>query len=307
MTKRLHPSARTTLEVRDAIRESGESLKFLAREFGINPKTVAKWKKRASGDDLPPGPRSPNPRKLTAEQEEIIVRFREHTLLPLDDCLYALQARIPQLSRSSLHRCLQRHGLSRLAASSAGRAEATSQGAIHVGNLQLDLVAVSSAEGTHQLFIAIDQASRYAFVRMARSAQAADAVAFLDELARRAPFRIDAVSTKDSEPFAAHGRPSQFARHCVEHGIEHRLVRQLERSLHSQSRRMGQILQTAVTYDSEVYVSDLLHDFVRAYNYRRRLKTLGGRAPHAFICDAWQREPERFHRNPNLEEPEADE
>ena len=39
---------------------------------------------------------------------------RKHTLLPLDDCLYALQATIPHLTRSSLHRCLQRHGISRL-------------------------------------------------------------------------------------------------------------------------------------------------------------------------------------------------
>ncbi len=40
--------------------------------------------------------------------------FRKHTLLPLDDCLYALQATIPNLTRSSLHRCYQRHGISRL-------------------------------------------------------------------------------------------------------------------------------------------------------------------------------------------------
>jgi hypothetical protein len=42
------------------------------------------------------------------------VAFRRHTLLALDDCLYALQATIPQLTRSALHRCLQRHGISRL-------------------------------------------------------------------------------------------------------------------------------------------------------------------------------------------------
>jgi hypothetical protein len=40
-----------------------------------------------------------------------IVAFRRHTLLPLDDCLYALQATLPQLARSALHRCLQRHGI----------------------------------------------------------------------------------------------------------------------------------------------------------------------------------------------------
>jgi hypothetical protein len=51
---------------------------------------------------------------LTIEEEAIVIAFRRHTLLPLDDCLYALQPTIPHLSRSSLHRCLQRHGISRL-------------------------------------------------------------------------------------------------------------------------------------------------------------------------------------------------
>ena len=44
----------------------------------------------------------------------MVVSFRRHTLLPLDDCLYALQPSIPQLTRSTLHRCLERHGISRL-------------------------------------------------------------------------------------------------------------------------------------------------------------------------------------------------
>ncbi len=44
----------------------------------------------------------------------MIVAFRKHTLLPLDDCLYVLQASLPHLTRSSLHRCLQRHDIARL-------------------------------------------------------------------------------------------------------------------------------------------------------------------------------------------------
>jgi hypothetical protein len=51
---------------------------------------------------------------LSVEEEAVIVAFRRYTLLPLDDCLYALQPTIPHLTRSSLHRCLQRHGISRL-------------------------------------------------------------------------------------------------------------------------------------------------------------------------------------------------
>jgi hypothetical protein len=64
--------------------------------------------------DLRTGPKHPCSTVLTVEQEAIIVAFRRHTLLPLEDCLYALQATIPHLTRSSLHRCLEGHGISQL-------------------------------------------------------------------------------------------------------------------------------------------------------------------------------------------------
>jgi transposase-like protein len=110
----LHRGATTTEAIRRAIQHSQESLRTLARRHGINPKTVAKWRKRCSTSDLRTGPQHPRSTVLTVEQEAIVVAFRRHTLLPLDDCLYALQATIPQLTRSSLHRCLERHGISRL-------------------------------------------------------------------------------------------------------------------------------------------------------------------------------------------------
>lgn len=50
------------------------------------------------------GPRSPSSPVLSIEEEAVIVVFRGHTLLSLDDCLYALQATIPHLTWSSLHR-----------------------------------------------------------------------------------------------------------------------------------------------------------------------------------------------------------
>ena len=110
----LHWSATTTEAIRRAIQHSQESMRALARRHGINSKTVAKWKKRESTADRRTGPTVPRSTVLSVEQEAIIVAFRKHTLLPLDDCLYALQATIPQLTRSSLHRCLERHGISRL-------------------------------------------------------------------------------------------------------------------------------------------------------------------------------------------------
>ena len=73
----------------------------------------SKWKKRDFTVDRPTGPTMPKSTVLGGTGSHIVA-FRKHTLLPLDDCLYALQATIPQLTRSSLHRCLERHGISRL-------------------------------------------------------------------------------------------------------------------------------------------------------------------------------------------------
>ena len=60
------------------------------------------------------GPKEVRSTVLSLAEDAVIVAFRKYTLLPLDDCLYALQASLPHLTRSSLHRCLQRHGISRL-------------------------------------------------------------------------------------------------------------------------------------------------------------------------------------------------
>jgi hypothetical protein len=77
----LHGSATTTEAVRRAIQHSQERLRTLAKRYGINAKTVAKWKKRGSVADLPTGPREPRSTVLSIEDEAIIVVFRQHTLL----------------------------------------------------------------------------------------------------------------------------------------------------------------------------------------------------------------------------------
>jgi hypothetical protein len=96
------------------MQHSQASLRTLAKRYGINQKTAAKRKRRTATADLPTGPKVARSTVLSIEEEAVIAGFRRHTLLPLDDCLYALQASIPHLTRSSLHRCLQRHGISQL-------------------------------------------------------------------------------------------------------------------------------------------------------------------------------------------------
>ncbi len=83
----LHGSATTTEAIRRAIQHSQESLRALAKRYGINPKTAAKWRGRTSVSDERTGPKEAKSTVLTGEEEAIIVAFRRHTLLPLDDCL----------------------------------------------------------------------------------------------------------------------------------------------------------------------------------------------------------------------------
>lgn len=69
-------------------REGQASASELSQTYGINPKTVLKWKKRACVEDRKTGPRQPHSTVLSIEEEAVIVAFRRHTLLPLDDGLY---------------------------------------------------------------------------------------------------------------------------------------------------------------------------------------------------------------------------
>jgi hypothetical protein len=41
-----------------------------------------------------------------------------------------------------------------------------------------------------------------------------------------------------------------------------------------------------------------LTDFVAAYNFAKRLKTLKGLTPHEYICKIWTKEPERYTLDP---------
>ena len=165
-----HGSATTTHAIRATIQRSQASNAALSRTLGINVKTVAKWRKRETVDDRKTGPREPRSTVLREEEEAIIVAFRRHTLLPLDDCLYALQPTIPHLTRSSLHRCLQRHGISRLPEVGGEKPPKKHFKRYPIGYFHIDLAEVHTAEGKLYVFVAIDRTSKFAFARLVEKA-----------------------------------------------------------------------------------------------------------------------------------------
>jgi len=69
-----------------------------------------------------------------------------------------------------------------------------------------------------------------------------------------------------------------------------------------QVERMNRTIKEATVkrfhYDDHAQSRTRLNDFVTAYNFGRRLKTLKGLTPYEFICKCWTKEPERFRLNP---------
>src|ERR1700682_1334249 len=286
----LHGCATTTEAVRRAIQHSQESLRALAKRYGINQKTVAKWKKRSSVADHPTGPKDPRSTVLSIGDEAIIVAFRRHTLLPLDDCLYALQPTIPHLTRSSLHRCLQRHGISRLPDVEGNKPTRKKFKAYPIGFFHIDITEVRTEEGKLHLFVAIDRTSKFAFAELHEKATTGVAVAFLETLIKAAPYKVHTVLTDNGIQFAdlpknRMGPTALWGGHmfdlvCDANGIEHRLTKPNHPWTNGQVERMNRTLKEATVkryhYGSHAQLKEHIHAFLMAYNFAKRLKSLRG-------------------------------
>ena len=315
----LHGCATTTEAVGRAIQNSQESLRALANRYGINQKTVRKWRNRSSATDLPTGPKKPRSTVLSVEEEAVVVAFRWHTLLPLDDCLYALQATIPHLTRSSLHRCLQRHGISRLPDVEGDKPAKKKFKAYPIGFFHIDIAEVRTEEGKLYLFVAIDRTSKFAFVPAGRRRHGSFRLHFsqrahpsLNELIQAVPYKIRTVLTDNGVQFCdqpsrrngptARLRMHMFDKTCREHEIEHRLTKPNHPWTNGQVERMNRTIKEATVkryhYDHHDQLRRHLADFLDAYNFARRLKTLKGLTPYEFICKQWTIEPKRFKLEP---------
>ena len=100
MATRRHGSARTTPRIRAELQRATGSHRSLAKLYGLNPKTVAKWRARTSVLDEPMGPRDTASQHLSQEQEHLAIALRKQGHLSLDDLMGQI------LETAALHRCL---------------------------------------------------------------------------------------------------------------------------------------------------------------------------------------------------------
>ncbi|MEM6527310.1 MAG: IS481 family transposase [Chloroflexota bacterium] len=301
-----HGSATTTEAVRRAIQNSQESIRALAKRYSINPKTVVKWKKRDHTQDCSMGPKQKHSTTLTQSEEAMIVAFRRQTLLSLDDCLYALRESIPHLTRSTLHRCLQRHGISRLS-DTRDKPRRRKFKSYPIGYFHIDIAEVRTDEGKLHLFVAVDRTSKSTFAELHDKANRPTAVTFLQHLIATVPYKIHTILTDNGIQFTNRKKDKYafqllFDRICNQHDIEHRLTRPNHPWTNGQVERMNRTLKEATVYryfyDTHQQLRSHLETFLAAYNFAKRLKTLKGVTPYEFILHKWQDEPERFHQNP---------
>jgi transposase-like protein len=313
MASVLHGSARTTPRLRAEFQASQEGTRTLAARYGLNPKTVKKWRGRTTTDDAPMGPKVPKSTVLTPAEEAIVVAFRQKTLLPLDDVLGCLRDTIPNLSRSALHRCLQRHGISRLPVEETKDKRKRFK-TYEIGYVHIDSCELRHADGKLIMFLAIDRVSKFTYVEFHDKAGKMAGSAFLRSVVEAFPYNIHIVLTDNGMAFADLPKnrigPNHqllghhiFDRVCNEHGIEHRLTKPYHPWTNGQAERMNRTVKDATIkiyhYDDLESLKAHVLAFVTAYNFAKHLKALRWRTPYQVICEAWTKDPSIFKINPH--------
>jgi hypothetical protein len=232
--RRTHSCATTTPRVRRAIQASEETNIALAKRHGVNRKTIAKWKAREFIFDERMGPKKARSSLLTLRNETIILAYRWRTRLALDDAHLRLKRLMPDLSRSTLYRCLKRRGLSRIGptatcpplTTAALRGPYRFEITVHEVTFRDPDDVLGLA---FEVFLAIEEITKDVYAEVA-VATPENAAAFLDNLVAQFPEKIVAVGT-DIHPTFTEWRagfnedmavgPHPFAVACRARAIRH--------------------------------------------------------------------------------------
>jgi transposase-like protein len=303
MNLKLHANATTTPKMRAYIQASSASAAELAAELGVHETTIRRWRGRCDTVDRSTTPHRLNT-SLSASEEALVTELRRTLELPLDDIVEVMRRCLnAKLSRSAIHRCLKRHGLSAPKAIEREKPQAFKT-ASPCGFIHLDIKYLSTLEGKRAYaFVAIDRATRYVYVEILYERSGAAARAFLERFVRHFPHPVHTVLTDNggewTDRFAVdkkrkpHDKPSgehPLDRLCAAQGIAHRLIKpfrpQTNGMVERFNRRLGEHLDRVdhntaghhrrfkTAKERDAYVLD----FVTNYN-RTRLRCLGYKAP----------------------------
>jgi transposase InsO family protein len=213
---------------------------------------------------------------------------------------------VPHLTRSALHRALQRHGVSRLPQEPKEKGKRFK--AYEIGYFHLDIAELRTAEGKAFLFVAVDRTSKLVVARLYRKATKLAAQAFLKVLLREVPYRIHTVLTDNGVQFSDQARTGgrlpvhPFTRLRQASGVEHRLTKPYHPWTNGQAERMVRTVKDATVHAFHYATIPELRRHVAvwlaAYNFAKQLRTLRWRTPMEAIAAVWQQKPHLFLRSP---------
>jgi transposase InsO family protein len=179
-----------------------------------------------------------------------------------------------------------------------------------IGYFHIDIAGVRTEQGKLYPFVAIDRTSKFAFVEVHERATQRVAADFLNAVLTDNGVHFTTPGNRCSaaaeirlalergEIFRAHA--FEFA--CAKADIDHRLTKTKHPWNNDQVERMNRTLKEATVkrfyYETHQHFPQHLADFVNAYNFARRLKTIRGLTPYEYICSIWTKEPQRFKLNP---------
>jgi len=206
-----HPRARLTAEQRKEIRENKENLtlKELARKYNVSIPTIRKWKNRENPYDKKHGTKDlyKHHISITPLQEHIICEIRKTTLLPLDDLLDIVTGIGIKITRSALHRALQRNNLSDLRKLISSLDEKSQKEIKEFkkylpGFIHIDVKVLPKIENERKyLYVAIDRATRVVYVEIRDKKDAKTSSEFLENLIDYLPFKIEKILTDNGGEF----------------------------------------------------------------------------------------------------------
>src|SRR5881397_1427500 len=301
MELNLHANATTTPKVRAYIQRSKKAVAELADELGVSETTIRRWRGRTTVGD-----RSHRPHRMTtnlsAMEETLVCELRTALQLPLDDTVEVMRRCINgSLSRSAIHRCLQRHAISQRKKPdrpSVGIFEQASVGFIHIDLKHLPALQRRKSYA----FVAIDRATRYVYLEIHPNRDGGTAAGFLKRFLADFPHPVHTILTDNGSEFTdrfavdmkdkLHDRPSgrhPFDLVCAGHRIDHRLTRPYRPKTNGLVERFNRRIVEAIGRQPKrgiahrLFVSHtdrdaFLNRFVHDYN-RTRLKCLGYMAP----------------------------
>lgn len=243
--------------------------------------------------------------------------MRKTLLVSLDDLLSVVREFLnPNASRSGLDRCLRRHGVGNLRDMKA-KAPKTKHSAFksyEPGSLHIDvkyLPQMQDETKRRYLFVAIDRATRWVFIRVYNTKTAANARRFLRDLERACPIRIRTILTDNGKEFtdrlfglrkrSATGEHA-FDRLCADLDIEHRLTPpkspQTNGMVERFNGRIEDVLQSHHFKSGEDMETTLLR-YVWLYNQQLPQSALANRSPLQAMKDWYKLKPELFKKQPH--------